>query len=272
MAKMYYTEDEAASKLGVSADELSNMVAEGKLKVYADGAKKVYRVEEVDALSGGGEEVELTPAGDEGEGDMVTLSAADEPAKPGKGDTVISSEGISIFDDEDLEVESADPMAKTSIAPSVEDQISLEGVGSGSGLLDLTRESDDTSLGAEVLDHIDSEPATGGTGAAEVPETAYAEPEPTPAPEAPVVVEAPDASSGLFGGLIAAAALVMLVASAVALAAMLGMYPGFISALRENLMIFIGAGVVIGVVLAVVGLMLGKAAAGRAEALQRSGG
>jgi hypothetical protein len=34
------------------------------------------------------------------------------------------------------------------------DELSLEGVGSGSGLLDLTRESDDTSLGAELLDEI----------------------------------------------------------------------------------------------------------------------
>src|SRR5829696_1241104 len=37
----------------------------------------------------------------------------------------------------------------------------LEGVGSGSGLLDLTRESDDTSLGA-VLDEIT--PSRGGRG------------------------------------------------------------------------------------------------------------
>src|SRR4029079_13907742 len=34
------------------------------------------------------------------------------------------------------------------------DQISLEGTGSGSGPLDLTRENGDTSLGAELLDEI----------------------------------------------------------------------------------------------------------------------
>lgn len=49
----------------------------------------------------------------------------------------------------------ADPMAQTAISSgSMQDQISLEGTGSGSGLLDLTRESDDTSLGAELLDEI----------------------------------------------------------------------------------------------------------------------
>ena len=42
-------------------------------------------------------------------------------------------------------------------------KLSLESVGSGSGLLDLTRESDDTSLGAELLDEI----YPGGTNAGE---------------------------------------------------------------------------------------------------------
>ena len=36
----------------------------------------------------------------------------------------------------------------------LDDDLSLETVGSGSGLLDLTRESDDTSLGAELLDEV----------------------------------------------------------------------------------------------------------------------
>lgn len=85
----------------------------------------------------------------------IGLQEADKPAKPSKGDTVITSAGISVFDDEDLEATAADPMAKTTIAPSVdEQQLSLEGVGSGSGLLDLTRETDDTSLDAELLDEI----------------------------------------------------------------------------------------------------------------------
>ena len=35
-----------------------------------------------------------------------------------------------------------------------DEDLSLEAVGSGSGLLDLTRESDDTSLGAELLEEV----------------------------------------------------------------------------------------------------------------------
>ena len=44
-----------------------------------------------------------------------------------------------------------DPEA-TQIGDAIGDDISLEAVGSGSGLLDLTADSDDTALGAELLD------------------------------------------------------------------------------------------------------------------------
>lgn len=61
-----------------------------------------------------------------------------------------SKVGISVFDDDEIEIES-DPMGETQITPGVTE---LESVGSGSGLLDLTRETDDTSLGADLLDVI----------------------------------------------------------------------------------------------------------------------
>jgi hypothetical protein len=69
-----------------------------------------------------------------------------------------SKPGVDVFQND--EVERVDPSAQTAIAPGISDMAS-EGVGSGSGLLDLTRESDDTSLGAELLDEI----APGGTSA-----------------------------------------------------------------------------------------------------------
>jgi hypothetical protein len=69
-----------------------------------------------------------------------------------------SKGGINILGDD----ADADPMAQTAVNPALNDQLNIEGMGSGSGLLDLTRESDNTSLGA-VLDEI---PA-GGSRAAE---------------------------------------------------------------------------------------------------------
>ena len=47
-----------------------------------------------------------------------------------------------------------DDSAETRVAEALDEELSLESVGSGSGLLDLTRESDDTSLGAELLDEV----------------------------------------------------------------------------------------------------------------------
>jgi hypothetical protein len=87
-----------------------------------------------------------------------------EDTHTGKEDPKQST-GISVFDAG--EVDEADPMAATIVTDagiSDDDDLSLDSVGSGSGLLDLTRESDDTSLGAELLDEIYP---TGGSAAGE---------------------------------------------------------------------------------------------------------
>jgi len=277
--KMYYTEEEAAERLGVNAEELANYVRDDKLRVFQDGARKMFKTDEVDALAGpaiGADEsgeIELTPA--DTASDTTSLSEADKaPAAGGKDDTVVTPEGISIFDDEDLEIEAADPMAKTQIAPTLEDQIALDGVGSGSGLLDLTRESDDTSLGAEVLEHINMEEGVpsdlmGDQLSGEEPYV----PQPQPMTAvAPTVVEEADPSSGFFGGMIVAAAVVMLVMVPVVLATMLGMLPAFVEAMKNNMaMVLVGA-VALVVVAAIIGLMMGKAMGGRQVATRRMGG
>ncbi|NOT01586.1 MAG: hypothetical protein HOP29_13265 [Phycisphaerales bacterium] len=105
--------------------------------------------------SGSGSGISLAGSG---EGDALSLddeavSSDATSVTKGKDDTVVSSVGISVFDEEELE-QSADPKAKTMMTGSAAGGTGLEGVGSGSGLLDLTRESDDTSLGAELLDEI----------------------------------------------------------------------------------------------------------------------
>lgn len=101
----------------------------------------------------------------------LEMPAETKPTEPAKPQAPAARKGISVFDDDELEIES-DPMGETQIAASVKD---LDSVGSGSGLLDLTRESDDTSLGAELLDVIS--PSSGGLEAeTEVEAAAVAEP------------------------------------------------------------------------------------------------
>ena len=278
MGKMYYTEAEAAEKLNISAEEIQQLVADGKLSEYADGAQKMYKAEDVEALAlaalaegaEGAGEVELAPAGSTADGDVVTLSEADKDAQQaGKSDTVLTSEGISVFDDEDLEVGAGDPMAKTTITPGAGEDISLEGVGSGSGLLDLTRESDDTSLG-EVLEHIDVESVIPSSPPVELAEEAAPEVEAV-APEVPMVAEELDAATGAFSGLIVAAGVVMLFASLAAMAVLLGEAPSYLYSLQNNLPLWLLAAVVVGGVLTLVGYFIGKTAATKAVGLQRGG-
>jgi hypothetical protein len=92
-----------------------------------------------------------------------SIGGMPSPARTGGSGTGLSGSqgsrpGVDVFQND--EVERVDPSAQTAIAPGISEMAS-EGVGSGSGLLDLTRESDDTSLGAELLDEI----TPGGTAA-----------------------------------------------------------------------------------------------------------
>ena len=254
--KMYYTEEETAGRLGIGVGELATYVRDSKLRVFQDGAKKMFRTDEVDALVGAGQ----AAAGK----DAVSLSEAEATAPPTKEDTVITAEGISIFDDEELEIAPVDPMAKTQIAPSLEDQIGLDGVSSGSGLLDLTRESDDTSLGAEVLDHIDEMEGAVGSGMAAVEEVA---PE-MPSAVQEVYVEAPateamDAGSGLFGGIAVGMAMIVVLLAGVTLAVLTGQVPAYIKALQDNIVVVLLGGVAVVGLAGVIGLLLGKSASVR---------
>ncbi|MBK8267207.1 MAG: helix-turn-helix domain-containing protein [Planctomycetes bacterium] len=146
--------------------------------------------EELPAAGGKGDikaefssEIDLLPSSDKGGSSIGPAAKGKQPAKPAprefedvpdlglSGSSIISLEpgdskivdspiakegtkvtkpGISVFDEEELGVPS-DPMGETQISSGVEE---FDSVGSGSGLLDLTQESDDTSLGAELLDVI----------------------------------------------------------------------------------------------------------------------
>ena len=271
MAKVYYTEQEACDKLKMLAPDLAKMVRDSKLRAFQDGPRRMYKVDEVDKLvastssemSASGE-IQLTPA-DTGTISGMSLSEADKPRPSGKEDTVITAEGISIFDDEDLEI-AADPMAKTQISTSMEDSGHIEGVGSGSCLLDLTRESDDTSLGAEVLDHIDMDSVGSGMSSVETPAIAPAY---APAYSAPSVVEELDPASGAFSGMVVGAAVVSLIMTIVAAGLASGTVPGIVGTLKENIAIVLVIGVVVIAAAAVVGFVLAKGAADRQAALQR---
>ncbi len=106
-----------------------------------------------DPADGTGIELSATGLGLTGTGTGFDIDLNDTGTNI-ESDDLKSQTGISVFDAG--EIDHADPMAQTQVSsPNIdEDMLALDSVGSGSGLLDLTRESDDTSLGAELLDEI----------------------------------------------------------------------------------------------------------------------
>ncbi|MBN2445395.1 MAG: helix-turn-helix domain-containing protein [Phycisphaerae bacterium] len=290
MAKPFYSMEEACAKLSKSEDELRAMVRAGDLREFRDAGKIFFKAEDIDKLGGGdassdtGEislepvEEELPTLADTGGGtSVIGLEPVDEDKPEEKEDTVISASGIGVFDDDELEID-ADPMAKTQITDApLGDQVQLEtSSGSGSGLLDLTREADDTSLGAELLDEIypgEEEPTQAAAPARqEEPEEEEEQAAEEPAVEAaavgeviiPVTNVVGDPSEPILGGLLAGTLILIALAGSVAGAVLQGFMPDYALFLTKNFLMYFlpGAVVVLGLSVA-LGWLLGRATARR---------
>src|SRR4051794_35969545 len=173
--------------------------------------------------------------------------------------------GINVFGTD--EVGFADPSAQTAISSTREGSgPNLEAVGSGSGLLDLTRESDDTSLGA-VLDEIGPAGATrtavavggtsmGGAALADMHESAV---DRRPL-AAPIMIQGLDQTAPAFAGASAAGAIAVLFAMFVLISTLGGAIPRDIVKSLTNMGTIVVAGIGLGIALALfaVGWMLGK--------------
>jgi hypothetical protein len=209
---------------------------------------------------------------DSGSGaDIVSLDEVDKAAvdEMKKDDTVITNIGISVFDDDDLEI-AADPMAKT-LMTGGDEHLSLDGSGGGSGLLDLTRESDDTSLGAELLEGIDMgdtaeaavEPAAEPAEVAPAEEQEDALPGPELEPAAPAMVMVPaggvvDPAAPAFSGLLIAGALVLGLAGAANIATSMDAWPDYLNSLAGMFWVLLGGGIGLGLVFGLVGWFVGQ--------------
>lgn len=296
MAKAFYSMEEVCGLLGKSQDEVKELVRAGTLREFRDAGKIFFKAEDVDKLSGGAasasddsgeitleaapepDTIEELPTVADADGtSMIGLAPVDEEPKPrgGEKDTVISASGIGVFDDDELEID-ADPMAETQITASAGgDQVTLEGTGSGSGLLDLTREADDTSLGAELLDEIypgeeDSiEPPPAPAATTEEPEEAEAEEPVEEAPEAvaaiaaapPAYVVVGDPTEGLFSGLLVGALILLVVAGSVVAGMLQGFFPDYAKLLSNNFWFFLGGAGAVPLLALLIGWVIGKAAA-----------
>ncbi len=156
MAKLFYTLEEAAERLGKSEADIKEMVESGRLQEFRDRDRLMFKRDQVDLLAphdddilssskSGSGAIPLAESGELGAIPLASDSGTGIPLESPKEQT-----GISIFEAD--QTEEADPSAVTQITETTPGDLQLETMGSGSGLLDLTREADDTSLGQNLLE------------------------------------------------------------------------------------------------------------------------
>lgn len=308
MAKMFYTLDEAAEKLGKPADAVRDMAKSGQIQEFRDRDKLMFKVEQIDLLAHtddddidhGVDAADMSSmipladdlGGDESFGDFSLesdveieesraagasdeFSIADSGVTPAKGESASAIDfevtettkertGVSIFDADELET--ADPSALTQMTDEGFDELQLDSVGSGSGLLDLTRESDDTSLGAEFLDEL--YPADDQTVDREAPSTGLFETSGEEslgvgagAPAGVLYVAEPldGAGSGLAAGLSIGAVLALAIGLvAVIIGLMDAPADDLMSMLADNFIIIVGGLAAAALIFGVVGFLMGK--------------
>ena len=297
-SKPFYSIEEVCEKLGKTEDEVKGLVRAGDLREFRDAGKVFFKSDDIDKFAGGGsaspadDDILLEPSREDtvpsfdelpglsdssGGTSIIGLEPLEgEGDTPAKSDTAITSSGVGVFDDDELEM-SVDPMADTQITDGTsEDQVSLEGAGSGSGLLDLAREADDTALGADLLDEIypgededqppaeeDKEPVA---EAEEKVEDAAVLEAPEPVVMAPaVVVAVGDPSEGSFSGLMVGSLILMAVACTVLAGELQGFLPDFGFKLSDgnNFYYFLGGSALTVAIAFLAGWLLSRAFAPR---------
>ena len=305
MAGMFYSIQEVAAKLGKSEDEVRQIVKSGRLREFRDGPNLLFMVDEVNSLLSDtsftgvkpADEKPAAPKDAEAEAEEILL-APDTPIKEGEelqltdADTQIVEEGIKVLGDTDsVGKEGSDEtfkgLGETPASPGkeasleeIEKDVSLDTFGSGSGLLDLSLQADDTSLGG-ILDEIYT-PGAGGEGkapaeaeqsaeaaagsameiAAEADQMQFPEPQaPAPALAGAIVYgePAPDAMSNALGVMLFIPIVAVIYTALVAVAGFSNVTPAILKLSQGFIWyIVIGLAVASGIIMAVGATMGGE--------------
>ncbi len=303
MAGDYYSLEEVIEKLGKTEDEIKKLVSDDKLHEFRDGANTLYKVEEVDALiseiseldtAAGGSAIDLLPddTGISAE-PIADLSGGIDLSDLTGADTTVGTTGINVLGDTDDEYKlSDDSQGETQIVESedsvdqlgsLDGDLSMDSVGSGSGLLDLSLQADDTSLGAvldDILPAIGEGAAAEDVGVAEEADKIFEEAEPEavepievePAVMPRYIQPEPDAASNSCGIALIVPLLAMIYAAIVLVAGFKGIAPSILTGI-EGIIWYVAIGLAI-VVLGIIGfaaLLGGKKGKGKkAEVYQQS--
>ena len=178
---MFYSMKEVVDKLGTSEDDVRKLVKAGRLREFRDGSNLLFKVEEVESLMSDTGVMAARAAAakptepEKPEEEDEILLAPEQPEAPAMpielsdADTQIVEEGIRVLGETDAKdaleetkgmgaVKEGGPEETAAAADEaslkeIEGDVNLDTFGSGSGLLDLSLQADDTSLGG-ILDEI----------------------------------------------------------------------------------------------------------------------
>ena len=275
MSKMFYSLTEAASKLGKSESAVLAMADKGLIQKNMHEGQVKFRVEQIDLLSDGepvlGNNSGPIGLADTGSGAPINM------ATPTSSSSLLEESSIGLADSG----AAGSGMGKRSLAN--EDtgvsifasgkgsgiELGLETVGSGSGLLDLTRESEETALGAELIEAVYA-----GDGGSDLPPPgASGIFEPVGhggggfggssmgggASFAPAIEIYDGAWSGVGVGLMAAAVVALVCVAISALAIATGGGAQLATFFAEGMMIWVGGLAGVTAVFGVLGFFLGRA-------------
>jgi len=186
MGGMFYSLQEVIEKLNRTEKEIKELVRIGKLREFRDGQSLLFKIDEVEsllldttvmnALGAKKDDTKGTKAEDDIAEILLVPDKEEEEEKPKKGagetdaDTVVAGEGINVLEETSGEYTfSDDTKSETRAITSeasldeIEKDVNLDTFGSGSGLLDLSLQADDTSLGG-ILDEIYTPEGAGAGG------------------------------------------------------------------------------------------------------------
>ncbi len=318
MAGMFYSLQEVAAKLNKTEEEVKEIIRQGRLREFRDGPNLLFKVDEVEALMSDTsiaasrkasakakqvteeDEISLAPEPSEGPAEESEPSGADTTATAGKGiDVLGEADGDYKLADDTLsetkivpdEGSLDDTLGATKAASGeasleeIEEDVNLDTFGSGSGLLDLSLQADDTSLGG-ILDEIytpEGEEGKEGKEGAEasavevateaeqlIPDEGLAEPE--AGPEAAAIAQvyqayaepAPDVISNAFGIMLFLPLLAIVYTAIVAVAGFNNMMPAILTAIQRLIWyIVIGAVLAAGLIVGVAFMLSGKGKGGK---------
>jgi excisionase family DNA binding protein len=306
---------------GAQADELAELDLTPEAAPEGDASSEVDLAAEVPADASS--ELDLAPldtAGADTTGEEEFSLAEEAPAAPGGAaetdeeislaaesdvlaaesditsmDTALTGEGVNVLGESDADLGITDDSMAETAGPAgtsaeasleeIEEDVNLDSFGSGSGLLDLSLQADDTSLGG-ILDEIYTSEGgeegkvaedEGGEAASFEEITAEAdhaapEEETTEAaavlpvmPVTPVYAEAvPDSQSNILGVLLFLPLLALLYTAIVTVAAMREVTPGILSSVQGLIWYVLGAGIVLTLIVVGASFVAGGEKAPRA--------